>query len=410
MTMTAEKILGRIVQARSNLILDDPFFGVLSLRLDLLSDPTCKTFWTDGRSIGYNPDFATSLTLPEIEAVFCHEVLHVANGHPWRRGDRDKEKWNVACDEAINPIIVEAGKTLPAGVLLSPQYRGMSAEEVYGLLPEDSGKDDKSQDQGQDSQGQSSQGQGQGQDESQDESQGQGQDESQGQDEQSQPSCGEVRDAPADDAEALEAEWQVATFQAAQAAKSQGKLPASLEKIVEELRKPKIDWKAALRRFVQQALRDDYSWRTPDPRYVPAGLYLPAVRSEQMPAIAVGIDASGSVWDKQEEFAAELTAVMDEVSPELLVVIYFDAVVQHVEEFQRGETVTFTSRGGGGTDFRPVFEHIDRENVEPACMIILTDLYGTFPESEPEYPVLWVATTDIQPPFGETIRLEEARR
>ena len=174
---------------------------------------------------------------------------------------------------------------------------------------------------------------------------------------------------------------------------------------MEELRQPKVDWKAALRRFVQQVAREDYTWRIPDARYVPAGLYLPAVRSEQMPTIAVGIDTSGSVWDKQEEFAAELTAVMAECAPEALIVIYADAKVQHVEEFQRGETVKFESRGGGGTDFRPVFEYLDEENVEPACLIFLTDLLGTFPKIEPDYPVLWAVTTDIQPPFGETIRL-----
>lgn len=386
------KVMGRIIQARSNLILEEPFFGSLALRLELVSDPSCKTFWTDGRSIGFNPDYAAGLTLAEIEGVICHEVLHVSNGHPWRRGAREHKKWNVACDESINPIILEAGRTLPAGVLLSPQYQGMSAEEVYARLPQDSGQDDKSQGQGQ---GQSSQGQGQGQD-SQDQ---------QGQD-QSPAGCGEVRDAPVDDAEALEAEWQVATFQAAQAAKAQGKLPASLERIVEELRQPKVDWKAALRRFVQQVAREDYTWRTPDPRYVSAGLYLPGVRSEQMPAIAIGVDGSGSCWDKQEEFAAELTSVMAECAPEMIVVIYADAKVQHVEEFQRGETINFVAKGGGGTSFRPVFEYIEQENIEPACLIYLTDLEGTFPESEPEYPVLWAATTDIQPPFGETVRLK----
>lgn len=398
MTTIPAKVLGRIIQARSNLILEEPFFGTLALRLELVPDPTCETFWTDGRSIGFNPEYAAARTLPEIQGVICHEVLHVANGHPWRRGSRDNKRWNVACDEAINPIIVEAGMTLPAGVFLSPQYRGMSAEEIYTRLSQESGPGENEQGEGQQGQGQDDKSQGQDGTSQDQDGKGQGQ-------EKSSVGCGEVRDAPVDDVEALEAEWQVATFQAAQAAKAQGKLPASLERIVEELRQPKVDWKAALMRFVQQVAREDYTWRTPDPRYVKAGLYLPSVRSEQMPAIAIGIDTSGSVWSHQEEFAAELTAVMADCAPEMLMVIYADAKVQHVEEFQRGDTVTFISRGGGGTSFCPVFEYLERENVEPACLIYLTDLVGTFPDREPDYPVLWVSTTDIQPPFGETIRL-----
>jgi hypothetical protein len=38
--------------------------------------------------------------------------------------------------------------------------------------------------------------------------------------------------------------------------------------------------------------------------------------------------------------------------------------------------------------------------------VYLTDMYGTFPNKEPEYPVLWCATSDVVGPFGETLRIE----
>jgi hypothetical protein len=33
-------------------------------------------------------------------------------------------RWNMACDHAINPILVDAGLTLPQGVLLDNRFRG----------------------------------------------------------------------------------------------------------------------------------------------------------------------------------------------------------------------------------------------------------------------------------------------
>lgn len=268
----------KIVQARANLILDEPFFGALALRLGLRPDPMCKTFWTDGQSLGFNPEYAVSLSVVEIQAVVCHEVLHNACGHPWRRGGRDPQKWNVAADYAINPIVVDAGMRLPDGVLLDPGYRGYAVEQIYPLLSDSLSPEEQGQDQGQDGAG----------------SPGGGQTGQPSPQEGKDFGCGEVRDAPIGDAEALEAEWHVATIQAAQAARAQGKLPAGLERIVDEIRRPKVDWKAALRRFVQQAATEDYSWQYPDPRYVAAGLYLPAVRSERMPSIGVAVDTSGS--------------------------------------------------------------------------------------------------------------------
>ena len=44
--------------------------------------------------------------------------------------------------------------------------------------------------------------------------------------------------------------------------------------------------------------------------------------------------------------------------------------------------------------------------IQPACLVYLTDLQGTFPDKPPDYPVLWVTTTDQEAPWGETVRLE----
>jgi len=64
---------------------------------------------------------------------------------------------------------------------------------------------------------------------------------------------------------------------------------------------------------------------------------------------------------------------------------------------------------GGGTDFKPGFEYIEKEAVMPSCVIYFTDGWcDSFPEA-PDYPTLWISTdkANFTPPFGEVINLEQ---
>ena len=58
------------------------------------------------------------------------------------------------------------------------------------------------------------------------------------------------------------------------------------------------------------------------------------------------------------------------------------------------------------TRFIGVAEHVEKLGIEPCCCIYITDMEATFPEREPEYPVLWISTKGIkEAPFGEVILL-----
>jgi predicted metal-dependent peptidase len=102
---------------------------------------------------------------------------------------------------------------------------------------------------------------------------------------------------------------------------------------------------------------------------------------------------------------AEVIAVMDEVQPDFVEIMYADARVARADRFERGEEIVFQPAGGGGTDFRPVFEHVDGMEEKPACIIYITDLYGSFPEGS-DIPTLWVTDTDQSAPFGDTLKIE----
>ncbi len=370
--------LQRVQRARTTLLLDQPFFGVLALRLTLQDDPTCDTAWTDGTTIAFSPKFVDTLSADELTAVLAHEVMHCAAGHPWRRDARDMKPWNVACDYAINHVLTSAGFRLPSCALQDPQYAGRWAEWIYDRLPQ-GGPDGP----------QGGQGGGCGVP-------------------SADPSgLGEVRDAPADTPDTpgtSEIEWQEITKQATRMAGAAGKLPGSMQREIDQMTAQRVDWRSLLRRYVQEITRADYSWTRPNVRYLASGLFLPALHSVACGRIVVAVDTSGSIDQVLlAQFATELQTIVAEVEPSSVDVIYCDTHVHRVETFDRGDLVTLNAVGGGGTRFAPVFDKV-AEGDDPAVLIYLTDLDGSFPQDAPAYPVIWASSDPSgTAPFGDVV-------
>lgn len=381
--MTAHE---KMVKARSALVLDSPFFGSLVLRLDMKEDNSQPTLATNGIGVFYNTQFVDSLPMEELKGVLCHEVMHVALGHHVRRGNRKTGKWNTAADHAINPIILDAGFRLPK----HPPNPGLGTfvEEIYNRLPdEDDG-----------------QGEGKGK--------GPGQPGQQkGQPGSDPGGCGTVFDYPGDtpaERQQQEQDWKIALSNAAQAAKACGKLPGSLARLVEDINEARVPWREVLQRFVNQCARNDYTWRRPNSRYFSQGIILPALYSEQLPPITIAVDTSGSIGTEElKQFAGEIDEIIGQYNATVNV-IYCDTKIQHTETFTpETRPVKLDTRGGGGTSFAPVFEHISTQGDDPACVVYLTDLCCSDFGTDPGCPVLWVATEGKhhKVPFGEIVYL-----
>ncbi|GIW55378.1 MAG: hypothetical protein KatS3mg082_1782 [Nitrospiraceae bacterium] len=97
-----------------------------------------------------------------------------------------------------------------------------------------------------------------------------------------------------------------------------------------------MDWRALLRQFVQETAKEDYTWARPSPRYIPAGIYLPSLRSETIPPIVVAFDTSGSCWDIQGKFFAELRTILEECQPEAVWFVQCDAAIRSEKELRPG--------------------------------------------------------------------------
>lgn len=126
--------IDRLRSARTRLLIQQPFFGVVALSLVLLEDNSKPDLSVDGETIFFNKDWIAETTDAELTGAVAHETVHVALKHHFRRGDRDYELWNQACDYVANILVTDAGLIMPEPILLDYAYRGMSAEEVYDRL------------------------------------------------------------------------------------------------------------------------------------------------------------------------------------------------------------------------------------------------------------------------------------
>jgi len=372
-----------ISKARAGLILDHPFFGTIALKLKITEDKTLPTYMaTDGFCLSYNPKLIQEISLSEIKGVIAHEVMHIAMLHHLREGNRNHVKWNYACDYAINPILRDSGFDLPKDTL-GNRFRGMEAEKIYNLLPETNSKKGKNLYK------------------------------ELGIGEVKKPQKGNGQEYTEAELKELEGEAKVMIAQAAQVAKSCGKLPAGFDRLIEDILEPVIPWREVLRRFIQEHAKNDYTWKYPNRRYLYQGLYLPSLYSDEIGQIIVAIDTSGSISNNElKQFTGEISDIVNEVGINEVKVIYCDSKVHNTQSFIQGEPVTLKAKGGGGTDYKPVFSYIEKKQDNPVCLVYLTDGYcSSFPEKAPSYSVLWVITHEgdshFSPPFGETIKMKD---
>jgi predicted metal-dependent peptidase len=399
----------KLSAARTRLILDKPFLGALVLRLPVVeADPKwCKTTATDARSFYYNPEYIDALNAGQVEFVLAHEALHCALAHFARRGHRNKRRWDLACDFAINPLLLMDGLTPPPDAMYIPEYDGMTAEEIYPLIDENT--DAESMDQHMyDGEQTSSASNNQPADELQGESQSGSQGRSQGRPNDKGSKQGAAQPAPLtpDEREKLSLQWRQRLAGAAQQAMQAGKLKGALARLVDDLIQPQLPWQALLARYMTAIARDDFTYMRPSRREGAA--ILPSLRSSQVDVVVV-LDTSGSVSDEEiQEFLSEIDALKGQVRARITLLACDTEIAQEGPWiFEAWEELRYPKqlKGGGGTNFVPAFSWVNSQDMAPDLVVYFTDAQGTFPNQEPVYPVVWLVKGNAEVPWGQRIQL-----
>jgi predicted metal-dependent peptidase len=301
----------------------------------------------------------------------------------------DPRLWNMAGDYIINDMLVKSGiGQMPKIGLLDAKFTSeMLTDDVYReLMKQQSGNKGGNQGQGQPQGGKGADG-----------------------------NQGDTLDAHIHDTtQTTETEMKRAIATAKEAAKAMGKMPAALERMVDQYLQPKVKWREKLRHCVTRATsREASTWASPHRRrLVTQRIYYPSYTGFGAGKIVVAFDTSGSVGQRElNQYMGELSDILDTCRPEQVIVVSCDAELYEdsITYLEDGhDLINHPPKiiGGGGTSFVPVFDWIDSEGIEPACVIYLTDLCGTFPKDEPKYPVIWATTMEGEAPFGETIFID----
>ncbi|MEF3279558.1 MAG: VWA-like domain-containing protein [Elusimicrobiota bacterium] len=360
--MQPEEIISNVI---IRLITLNPFFGVLLSSLEKIKDETIiyngkPTFATDGFKIFYHPQVLTLFTLSELEGILLHEVLHGIFEHclKSRIGNRNPDLWNIACDIVVNIEIKEMGYDLPAASAFDYRFRDMLPEEIYEILNKKSAVFVKRFD---------------------------------------------IHMPLLDEDEEKLTNHILTAYEISK--DSIGDLPLGLIRAINKLKPSKINWQKILHYIAGEALaKDELNYHLPNKKYIPYDIYLPSLRSYTKGSLIVAIDTSGSITNEQLiQFVSEIKKISYLVDKFFLITC--DASVHEIVEIEQFENFLHRVyfKGGGGTDFNPVFKIIREKRLNPDLLIYLTDGEGDYPEFRPPYPVLWILTKNYNVPWGNKL-------
>ena len=405
-TVSSHDVEQKLTAARTRLILDKPFLGALVLRLPLIENSQwCQTTATDARAIYYNQTYLSELSLSQVQFVLAHEALHCGLSHFARREHRDRKRWDVACDHAVNQLLAADNLEPPPAALFDESYAGMSAEEIYPCIEADDNEEPMDQhlyDPQLNDNNTSSDNTPTDQltTAPEDASPGDSSEIEVQRNNRPPPLSNTERDR-------LNTKWQQRLAGAAQQAEQAGKLNKSIARMLQRLLQPSIPWRAMLSRFMSSAARIDYNLTRPSQRREGDAI-LPSLHTRQID-VAVAIDTSGSV--KQEEldvFLTELNAIKGSMNARITL-LACDAVLDENCPwiFEPWDPLNLPPQlsGGGTTDFNPIFDWLTANILRPDLLIYFTDGKGHFPDTPPSLPVLWLVKGSAGVPWGQRIQL-----
>lgn len=354
----------------------------------------------DGKTLYYDPDYWKSLTKEEQLTSLLHELLHIASRHYARREGREKERWNQACDLSINYLLRQAGYKLPPGCI----YDNIndSAEHIYDSFDVKEMESLKKRAERQKSQAADKEKKG---------SQEDGGRRSEDARTKKRPGDPDVPDAELekwvpddigeetfsaeigtgglplgddllDENEDGSCTCPLSTLDAIEKtgilAKEAGTGTTPLSRFFTPFT-PKADWRTILQNYVKSMVGDDLDYLTYE--FDEFGVCEDVLSPKPVRRICALVDESGSIEDTlYQQFLGELLK-MDRFA-EVDVSGFTDRTDLNavpVKKYRRTMT--------GGTDVRPAYLQACQKEYD--CILVLTDGYLEFPETEP-VPTIWV--------------------
>ena len=343
------------------------FLGSLMCSLEFKWDESIPTSGTDGTNLLWNPDRFKGLPLDSRKTDLCHELWHVALLHPLRRGARDHEIWNIACDIRIDLLLEAQGFTFEGigGVDRDKKYKDWVEEDIYDDLIKNPPPKKK---------------------------------------------CTCASHSMPDSKQLQQAliNSVVQAMHQAVIAGQAGSLPGQIKETLNKFLEPVIPWQTVLMQFFTDLLEEDYTWSRPNRRY--EDMYLPAKFMDEgkLEHLMFFEDVSGSISKADSiRFNSEVKYVQEVLKPSKLTLVQFDTKIQEVKEYLEEEPFEeFKVSTGGGTSLVCVRNYINEH--KPTAAIIFSDML-VHPMQKPDFdiPIIWVAINNksTKVNFGKLIHI-----
>ncbi len=363
----------KITKAKSRLMMENPYFGTLVSGLQMRINNDIAAVSPQGDLLEYNDEYLEVLNIEEVMSILANAAMHQALFHADRGQGRVGSLWHLASDYAINALLVENGFSLPPLANYSSRFERLYAEEIYSTLLGEQERPDLETTQEQTSEVSSS------------------------------------NDEPFFESLIDQEEYEMLLEQLEVKMAKQGELPKGIERFVKLTYNTQIAWRDELYRYVNTHAKSDYRMFPSSKKHLYRGIALPSIYGEEL-KIAVAIDTSASIEEALlEYFLSELYEIMQIFSNYRIELIECDATIQNIQSLTPLEPFTPQLKGGGGTDFRPVFDYLETLHGEFKFLIYFTDAEGVFPSYLPTIDTLWVIpehSQEVTIPFGEVLYIK----
>jgi len=387
----------KVSQAKAKLLVDYPYFGTLASRLELTKNDNIQAYLSDGVRFEYNDEYLLDLSQDELAFALSNGAMHAALAYENRQNGRMSWLWQLATDHAINTMLVANGLESPMEVIVESRFEGMYAEEIYAILKDEIQNeefdDDASNESGFNEENKKKQEQLRNAEGDHDPDKKREQMEVENQEKKTQIAAEEMFEQFANDA--------------LEKMNEQGDLPLDIERFFTVIDSSKVDWRQELYQAIDRHYYDNYRMMPPSKKLLYTGIYLPSLYSDTL-RLSIAIDSSGSVDESLLSiFMSEVASILIHFPSYIIDLIVCDAKIQNYRQIVSGEALEIEVKGGGGTDFRPVFEMIEVELTQPSLLLYFSDTKGSFPAIEPNYEVLWIASQKLDVPFGMLLTIDQ---
>ena len=356
-----EEIRQGLLRFKMEMLKVEPFYGDILMKVPLRESRDIPTAATNGKEISYNPDFFATLFEGERNYVLMHEVLHILLGHWKRKGERDPELWNIACDYVVNGLLDKMIMWMPYNFRKSghamqrpengcfiERYNGEPVEEFYARLKKEVKEkgvkfylDGKP-----------------------------------------------ISVSPKD----LTTLKEISPAEAAMIEKAVREMIHDTVKrrgtgnshvvpgaILECIKTKPLPWYKLLSDYLEERDDEESSYLTPERKYIHMDLIIPGIAKveDELGEIWAFVDTSGSVGkDELNHFMTHLSHIASQFRCTFNVAFWDTEVTEVYRKVRNKEQLmNLTPHHSGGTDINCIYEYIRKERIKPKVMLILSDGY-----------------------------------